>query len=30
VPRTGFWAYLVGAAYNLLRMANLLPEVVTA
>jgi transposase len=30
VQRTGFWAYLVGAAYDLLRMANLLPEVVTA
>ncbi len=30
VQRTGFWAYLVGAAYDLLRMAKLLPEVVTA
>ena len=24
--RTGLWAYLVGSAYNLLRMAKLLPE----
>jgi transposase len=30
VARTGFWAYVVGAAYDLLRMANLLPEVTTA
>jgi Transposase DDE domain len=30
VQRTGFWAYLVGAAYDLLRMANLLPAVATA
>jgi transposase len=26
VQRTGFWAYLVGAAYDLLRMAKLMPE----
>lgn len=26
VARTGFWAYVVGAAYDLLRMANLRPE----
>jgi len=26
VERTGFWAYLVGAAYDLLRMAKLQPE----
>jgi transposase len=25
VQRTGFWAYLVGAAYDLLRMAKLMP-----
>ena len=25
VARTGLWAYLVAAAYNLLRMAKLLP-----
>jgi len=25
VQRTGFWTYLVGAAYDLLRMARLMP-----
>lgn len=30
VHRTGFWAYLVGAAYDLLRMANLMPELAVA
>ena len=26
VQRTGFWAHVVGAAYNLLRLVTLLPE----
>ncbi len=30
LQRTGFWAYLVAAAYDLLRMAKLLPEIATA
>ena len=30
VQRTGFWAYVVGAAYDLLRMAKLLPDIATA
>ncbi|MFN8544485.1 MAG: IS5 family transposase [Candidatus Binatia bacterium] len=30
VQRTGFWAYLVGAAYDLLRMAKLMPEIAVA
>ena len=30
VQRTGFWAYLVGAAYDLLRMAKLLPDTAVA
>lgn len=28
VERTGFWAYVVGAAYDLLRMAKLMPDLV--
>jgi hypothetical protein len=30
VQRTGFWAYFVGAAYDLLRMAKLMPEMAAA
>jgi hypothetical protein len=30
VQRTGFWAYLVGAAHDLLRMAKLMPELAAA
>jgi transposase len=30
VQRTGFWAFLVGAAYDLLRMAKLMSEVAVA
>ena len=30
VQRTGFWAYVVGAAYDLLRIANLMPDTAVA